>query len=306
MSARKEVFVTGTIFNIQKFCLHDGDGIRTNVFLKGCPLKCIWCHNPEGLFRTVSLSFTASRCTLCGRCLRVCPARRIEDGALKIDREQCTHCGRCVDVCLNDANELLGKEVSADEVMSDVLKDRMFYERSGGGLTVSGGEPSYQPEFTLELLKRAKAENIGIAIETCGAGPRWFFEKAADLGTTFLYDLKCMDPERHRELTGADNKTILDNLDYLFSRGADVVIRLPMIPGMNDRDEDIGALCAFLKEHVGKYRYAEIMPYHTLGTGKDRKLGNEPRYEAKAADEEDKKRWRARFEENGVQVRISE
>ncbi len=296
----------GIVFNIQKFCIHDGDGIRTCVFLKGCPLKCIWCHNPEGLCKTVSLSFTASRCTACGRCLEGCPARRIENGALVLDRGKCTHCGKCVDVCLNDANELLGREESAEEIMNDVLKDRMFYERSGGGLTVSGGEPSYQPEFTLELLERAKAERIGLAIETCGMGPRWFYEKAADLGTTFLFDLKCMDPVRHRELTGADNRTIIDNLEYLLSRGADVRIRLPMIPGINDGDDDIGRLSDFLKKHKGEYRYAEIMPYHALGVGKMRKLGGVPAHEAENAGQEEKDRWLRLFEKNGVSVKISE
>ena len=306
MSARKGAFVTGTIFNIQKFCLHDGDGIRTNVFLKGCPLRCIWCHNPEGLEKTPSLSFSPSRCTACGRCLPGCPARRIEGGKIVIDRSLCTVCGKCAKACLNGACEVMGREATVDEIMTDVLKDKMFYDRSGGGITLSGGEPSYQPEFSLELLERSKEAGIGIAVETCGAGPRSFYEKAADLGTTFLFDLKCMDPERHKKFTGADNRYILDTLEYLFSRGADVIVRMPLIPGVNDTDEDIDELASYLKTHEGKYRYAEIMPYHSLGVGKTRKLGGEPAHEADGATSDDKERWMMKFEENGVDVRISE
>ena len=306
MSARKEAFFLGTIFNIQKFCLHDGDGIRTNVFLKGCPLRCIWCHNPEGLESTPSLSFSQSRCTACGRCLPGCPARKIEDGKIVIDRSACTLCGNCTRACLNEACEIMGREATVGEVMTDVLKDKIFYDRSGGGITLSGGEPSYQPEFSLELLERSKEAGIGIAVETCGAGPRPFFEKAADLGTTFLFDLKCMDPERHKKFTGADNRRILDTLGYLFSPGADVILRMPLIPGVNDTDEDIDALASYLKENEGRYRYAEIMPYHSLGVGKTKKLGGVPAHEAETAGEKDKKRWLARFEKNGVPVRISE
>ena len=296
----------GTVFNIQKFCLHDGDGIRTNVFLKGCPLRCSWCHNPEGLSKLPSLSFNQARCTVCGKCLPGCPARKIENGKLTIDRERCTLCGKCVEACLNDACDILGYEAAEKDIIAEALKDKMFYDRSGGGITLSGGEPSYQPEFALNLLRGAKDAGIGIAVETCGAGPRDFYEKAADLGATFLYDLKCMDPVKHKRYTGADNAHIIDNLNYLMDRGADVIVRIPLIPGLNDTDEDIDALCAHLKERDGKYRYAEIMPYHSLGVGKTRKLGGVPAHEAEGAGKEDKDRWLARFEKNGVSVRISE
>lgn len=295
----------GTVFNIQKFCLHDGDGIRTNVFLKGCPLRCIWCHNPEGLERTPSLSFNESRCTGCGRCLPGCPAREIKDGKVTVDRSKCTLCGKCVKACLSGACEIIGKERDARDVMREVLKDKIFFDNSGGGLTVSGGEPSYQPEFTLELLRIAKDAGIGIAVETCGTGSRDFYEKAADLGVTFLYDLKCMDPVRHKKFTGADNGKILDNLEYLFSRGADVIARIPLIPGVNDTDGDIDALCRYLTDHDKKYRYAEIMPYHKLGVGKARKIGTAPAHESENATQEEIDRWVARFRQNGIDVRVS-
>ncbi len=294
----------GVVFNIQKFCLHDGDGIRTCVFLKGCPLDCLWCHNPESKSRRVQLAFSASKCTACGRCLAVCPNRKIEDGVLCIGREDCSRCGRCVDACLNEANELIGTEMSADEVFAEVMKDAIFYGEDGG-LTVSGGEPSYQPDFTLELLRLAKEASITRAVETCGSGSRGFYVSAAELGTTFLFDLKCMDPDRHKKLVGADNRHVIDNLLYLFSVGADVIIRLPMIPGCNDSDEDIAALCAFLKEHEGSYRYAELMPYHPLGIAKAERIGSSQDYEHSAASEAEIARWLAEFAKHGVKVRVS-
>ncbi len=296
----------GTVFNIQRFCIHDGDGIRTCVFLKGCPLRCIWCHNPEGLKKTANLSFNKQKCSLCGRCITVCSARSIENGIINIDREKCTSCGKCEEVCLNDANEIIGKEMTAQEVMDEVIKDKLFYDTSGGGLTVTGGEPSYQEDFTLELLTLAQNSGISLAIETCGIGSRDFYKNVADLGATFLYDIKCIDPERHRKLTGADNTHIMSNLDYLMERGADIIIRLPLIPDCNDSDEDIAMLSTFLNKNKEQYRYAEIMPYHTLGTGKSEKLGISAPYIHNNADKTNISRWCTLFASHGTDVRISE
>lgn len=295
----------GLIFNIQKFCLHDGDGIRTCVFLKGCPLRCIWCHNPESLSKVQSLSFHNQKCTVCGKCLTLCAARNIKNGCLRIDREQCNVCGQCVKACLHDANEIIGKEMTAQEIMVEVLKDKMFYDTSGGGLTVTGGEPSYQPDFTLEMLALAKQAGISIAIETCGVGAREFYNKAADLGTTFLFDIKCMDSEKHRRLTGADNAHILSNLQYLMGRNADIIIRLPMIPDCNDSKEDIAQLCSFLNANNGRYRYAEIMPYHTLGIGKAAKLGIAAAYSHESANDADIAHWCSLFASHGTDVKVS-
>lgn len=296
----------GMVFNIQRFCLHDGDGIRTCVFLKGCPLRCIWCHNPESREKTPTLSFHKRKCTACGRCLSVCAARSMENGALKIARDRCVSCGRCTEVCLNDANEIVGKEMTAAEVVAEVLKDGMFFRTSGGGLTLTGGEPSFQADFTTDILTLAKENGISLAIETCGIGTREFYQKAADLGTTFLFDLKCMDPTRHRKLTGADNAHILSNLRYLLDRRADVIVRLPMIPGCNDSDEDIASLCAFLLENRNRYRFAEIMPYHALGTAKSEKLGLSADYVHENADDAEISRWRSLFASHGIDVRVSE
>ena len=297
---------TGLVFNIQKFCLHDGDGIRTCVFLKGCPLSCIWCHNPESLEKKPTLSFDKSKCSACGSCLAVCSARKAENGALKIDRDSCVSCGKCTQICLNGANEIIGKEMTATEVFAEVIKDKIFYDTSGGGLTVTGGEPSYQAGFTLELLCLAKQSDISIAVETCGIGSTEFYEKAADMGTTFLFDIKCIDPLKHRRLTGADNSRIMSNLQYLMDRNADIIIRLPLVPGCNDSDEDIARLADFLNKNRGRYRYAEIMPYHTLGVGKAEKTGSAVSYTHQNAGEEEILRWCALFASHGTDVKVSE
>ena len=296
---------TGIIFNIQKFCIHDGDGIRTCVFLKGCPLRCIWCHNPESLDREQTLSFNKQKCSSCGRCLVECFARTIENSALKIDREKCIKCGNCVNICLNDANEIIGKEMTTSEVLDEVMKDKMFYDTSGGGLTVSGGEPSFQPDFTLELLRFSKDAGISLAIETCGIGSRDFYEKVANLGTTILFDIKCIDSVRHKELTGADNSHIMANLKYLMDRGADIIIRLPLIPDCNDSDEDIEKLSEFLNLNKGRYRYAEIMPYHTLGIGKSEKLGTTATYIHDSATDDEISRWTSLFTYHNIDIKVS-
>lgn len=296
---------TGIVFNIQKFCIHDGDGIRTCVFLKGCPLRCIWCHNPESLDKSPSLSFNKQKCSSCGRCLSQCFARTIENDTLKIDREKCIKCGKCVSACLNDANEIIGKEMTTKEVFDEVMKDKMFYDTSGGGLTVSGGEPSYQPDFTLELLRLSKDAGISLAIETCGIGSREFYEKVADLGATFLFDIKCIDPVRHKALTGADNSHIMVNLKYLMDRGADIIIRLPLIPDCNDSDEDIAKLSDFLNQNKGRYRYAEIMPYHTLGIGKSEKLGTTATYIHDSASDDEISRWTSLFNSHNIDIKVS-
>ena len=190
--------------------------------------------------------------------------------------------------------------------MDEVLKDKIFYDTSGGGITVTGGEPSFQPEFTLEILKLSKKAGISIAIETCGIGSRDFYKNAFELGTTFLYDIKCLDPVRHKKLTGADNAQILSNLEFLMDSGADIIIRLPMIPDYNDSAEDIALLSQFLNKNKGNYRHAEIMPYHSLGTAKLAKLGINCTYTGDNATEAEIARWCSQFKSNGVEIKVSE
>ena len=196
--------------------------------------------------------------------------------------------------------------MTAHEVIAEVIKDRIFYNTSGGGITVTGGEPSFQADFTIELLSLAKDEEISLAVETCGIGSREFYKKAADLGTTFLFDIKCIDSEKHRRLTGADNTHIMSNLEYLMERDADIIIRLPMIPDCNDSDEDIALLSAFLNKNKGRYRYAEIMPYHILGTGKSEKIGISVPYVHENASRTEIDRWYKLFTSHSTDVRISE
>ncbi len=295
----------GTIFNIQRYCLHDGDGIRTNVFFKGCPLRCIWCHNPEGLSPERQISFNAEKCTVCQKCIADCGGRSVVDGKLEADRSQCTLCGKCLENCPNSANEMIGRETTVDEVMAEVVRDKIYYKTSGGGMTLSGGEPSMQPRFALELIERAKEEGIGAAVETCGIGSREFYERCADLNVTFLYDIKAIDSAKHEKLTGVGNERILDNLKYLFSRGADVIIRLPMIPDVNDSEKDIEGLCRFLAENEGRYRYAELMPYHSFGVSKAKKVGRADPFVSADATDEQKGKWCALFEKFGIDIKLS-
>jgi pyruvate formate lyase activating enzyme len=295
----------GIYFNLQKFCLHDGPGVRTTVFLKGCPLRCVWCHNPESQHMARELMFFAEKCTVCGRCVgEWCGSRSISEGVLLLDRRKCTLCGKCVEVCFNVANSICGKTTSPEEILVEVEKDRIFYERSGGGLTVSGGEPAIQPEFTLALLALAKEKGISIAMETCGYGDQMFFHRAAEMGTLFLFDIKGIDDKKHRQNTGVGLKKIHFNLRKLMDMGADIVLRLPIIPGYNDSPEDLELLRDFLKKYLGSFLYAEIMPYHNLGVGKSLALG----YKADAnvpSGKDFAEEWAKYLRESGAEVYIS-
>ena len=258
------------IFDIKRFAVHDGDGIRTTVFFKGCPLRCIWCHNPEGLSGKPALSFTERKCVFCGRCALVCPCHIISNGKHIFRRENCTACGKCVPSCPADTLCVYGKKISEEELLKILLEDRDFYETSGGGITLSGGECLLQAEFCTRLLKRCKEENLRTAVDTCGFVPFESLLAVKPYTDRFLYDVKAFDEEVHTRCTGVSNRLILENLKKLDESGAEIEIRIPFVPDCNDTEiEKIGEFLAGLSNVVG----VRVLAYHNLAAAKYRALG---------------------------------
>ena len=270
----------GQIFNIQRFCVNDGPGIRTTVFCKGCPLRCVWCHNPESQNPKTELMFDDANCVMCGKCIGVCPngCHGFDVGTHTIDRKKCTGCLKCTEIGCG-ALEGTGYEVSVDDVMKKVLSDRIFYEKSGGGMTLSGGEPLFQPEFAEALLKTAKSEGLHTCVETCGFAKWETVERIAAYTDIFLFDIKETSPELHEKYTGASNSMIFDNLRRLDEAGKEIVLRCPIIPGMNDRDEHLYSI-AGLAESLSHILEINVEPYHPLGVSKCAKLGRKSETDA--------------------------
>ena len=266
--------MTGTVFNTQKFSIHDGTGIRTLIFMKGCPLRCIWCSNPESQRTGPEVMFVRSKCTGCGKCAALCREAAVDDVTFDIDRSRCVKCGLCTSKCYAGAKKMTGRQVTVREMMELIEKDRIFYTNSSGGVTVGGGEPAMQHGFVEELLKACRESHIHTAIETCGYG-RWqdicgMFDNADQI----FFDLKAMDPELHRRLTGVSNELILHNAEQVAVRGKDVIFRIPLIPGCNDSLTNIEETGAFVGGLSGNGRNVsiEILPYHDLGRDKYRWL----------------------------------
>ncbi len=257
------------IANIQGYSIHDGPGIRTVVFLKGCPLRCRWCANPENLLDRVRVGFLANLCQHCGRCAKACPRGAIlPDAERRIDRKLCDECAECVEACFYGALVRYGKRMTAAEVFDQVRRDKIFYDSSGGGVTVSGGEPLTHADFVAELFTLCRGEGIHTCVETCGCIPLRAFEKVLDLTDDFYFDLKLMDSEMHRAYTGRGNEDILENARFLAGRGANILFRQPLIPGVNSPEENVKATAAFIRSLGREDLALQLIPYHRMGTSK--------------------------------------
>lgn len=260
--------ISGIVTDFKRFAVHDGDGIRTTVFLKGCPLRCVWCHNPESLSMKPELAFYRDKCTACGECAKVCPmgAHSISDGQHILDRNACTACGKCEQVCPVRALKLYGRRMRVSEVIRTVAEDKLFYETSGGGMTLSGGEPTLQPEFSLNLLKTAKECGINTALDTCGFAPRETYAAVLPYTDTFLFDVKHCSDEGYLHCTGKPGKLIFDNLHYLSDSGAQIEIRIPLVPGYNDDEATLHGIGRLLSEI--KTTRVRLLPYHSYARSK--------------------------------------
>jgi pyruvate formate lyase activating enzyme len=274
----------GWVFDVQRFSTHDGPGIRTTVFLKGCGLRCLWCHNPESWLPTPELQVFENLCIACGRCIPVCAskARHLENGALALDRDLCVVCGACAEACPSEALRISGRRTRTSEIVAEVLRDRPFYETSGGGVTLSGGEPLLQPEFVAAVLAACSREGVHTAIETAGHVQWSAFERVLPFTQLVLFDLKCMDAERHRAATGSDNALVLENARRLGSSSTPMIVRMPIIPGVNDETSEVRAVAHFASR-LSAVQAIELLPFHAFGSHKARSLGRRSWVEGKQA-----------------------
>lgn len=265
---------TGLVFDIKRYAIHDGPGIRTTVFFKGCPLKCRWCHNPESRQSAPQPALRINRCIRCGQCVQLCRRNAVSlDGGLpNTDPARCTLCGECIEPCPGGAREIIGARATAGQVMAEIEKDVIFYDESGGGATFSGGEPLAQPEFLLSLLSQCRVGGIHTAVDTCCYAQADVVDAVAEKADLFLCDIKHMNSEKHRQFTGVENALILDNIKRLCQTGSRVIIRIPIIPGFNDDAENIAATGGFAASLPGVERI-DILPYNRGGNEKARRFG---------------------------------
>lgn len=274
--------LTAPIFNIQTYSIHDGPGIRVTVFEKGCPLRCLWCANPESNLATPQLMTYVSKCTGCGSCVPACPHGAIhvevrgEKAREVTDRTLCVDCGACVSVCPAQAREIAGEKKTVREVLDKVLRDRLFMEASGGGMTVSGGECLMHPDFTEALLYAAKQEGLHTAVESCSFASRAVVDQVFRYVDLALLDVKHMDSAKHEEYTGVPNEQILENIKHVYhDLKVPVIVRVPTIPGYNDSDENIAATAKFALEELGPDVAVHLLPYHRMGESKNESLGKD-------------------------------
>jgi pyruvate formate lyase activating enzyme len=260
--------LTGTIFDLKRYAINDGPGIRTAVFMKGCPLDCWWCHNPEGRTRNPQLMVRANRCRLCGDCVEACPQGAIRLGEkVFTDAVLCNDCGTCAQVCVQGARELIGRVATVAELLKEIERDVVFYDQSGGGVTLTGGEPLMQHRFAIELLRACKAHGIHTVLDTSGYASWKIMADVAEQTDLFLYDLKLMDDLRHRKYTGVSNRLILSNLKRLSVAGENIIVRIPLIPGVNDDEQNLGLTQRFLVD-LPQLAGVEVLPYHDIAQAK--------------------------------------
>lgn len=303
--------LTAPIFNVQTYSIHDGPGIRVTVFEKGCPLRCRWCANPESNLARPQLMTYAAKCTACGRCVAVCPQKAVSIGELHdkpcalTDRALCVECGACVDVCPCEAREIVGQEKTVREVLDQVLRDKLFIDASGGGMTVSGGECLAHPDFTEALLYAAKEHGLHTAIESSSFAPEPIFDQVLRYVDLALLDIKHMDSNTHRELTGVPNEQILSNIRHAVrDLKKEVTVRVPTIPGYNDSEENIRATARFVKEELGPGVGVHLLPYHRLGESKNESLGKAMDLSVTVPSDEHMQELKALVESYGLYCQI--
>jgi pyruvate formate lyase activating enzyme len=294
---------SGMIFDIKRYAINDGPGIRTAVFFKGCPLECWWCHNPEGQRSQSQLMFRENRCKLSRSCVEACPQGAIIwKEAPIVDWDKCDQCGKCAEVCFAGALEMVGRVVTAAEVMAEIERDVLFYDQSGGGVTFTGGEPMLQHEFLEEILTLCKLQHIHTAVDTSGYTSWENIHSIIPLVNLFLYDIKLIDESQHKMFTSVSNRLILTNLRKLSEAGAHILVRIPLIPGINDDDDNI-ELCAATLAKLPTLDGVELMPYHDIGTAKYKALGMQYKLEnLHGPTEEEVREVEERFSSRGLAV----
>jgi pyruvate formate lyase activating enzyme len=295
----------GLIFDIQRFSLHDGPGIRTLVFMKGCPLTCAWCSNPESQKIRPEVMYYEDKCIECFNCIAACPNSEILRQKWPLVLEECEGCGSCVTACFAEARQLVGRLVTVEDVLATVLRDTIFYEESGGGVTVGGGEPTLQADFVACFLERCRDHSLHTALETCGFTSWDIFNRVLRQVDLLLMDIKHMDTQRHKALTGVGNEQILENARRAAAGGQDMIVRLPLIPGFNDGADHLRAMGKFIRDELSPVRRVDILPYHSTGESKSMRLGKIYGLSGKTllpADEIN--RARDLLESNGLSVKI--